>query len=90
MRNKSDLKTVRKTILMSETTAKDIELEAAMRGIKPNAVMNERLMHSNSDNTPSKMVQFQNYANEVVKTMKEFSETEAKRFERMAHSLWTF
>lgn len=46
MRKKEDLKTVRKTVLMTAETAKDIEREAEERGVKPNAVMNDRLRHS--------------------------------------------
>lgn len=45
MRKKEELKTVRKTVLITEALSKDIEREAKERGIKPNAVMNERLMH---------------------------------------------
>lgn len=90
MRNKSDLKTVRKTVLMTEATANDIELEAQKRGIKANAVMNERLNHPKTDNTPPKMILFQDYANRAVKTMAKYSETDAKILEREAHMLWTF
>ncbi len=90
MRNKEDLKTVRKTVLMTEATAKSIELEAAERGIKPNAVMNERLNHSKTDNTPPKMMQFQNFVNEAVKMVAKYSEKDAKILEREANSLWIF
>ena len=90
MRNKDDLKTVRKTVLMTEATANSIEREAAERGIKPNAVMNERLNHSKTDNTPPKMMLFQNYANEAVKLLAKYSEEDAKKMEREAHSLWIF
>ena len=90
MRNKEDLKTVRKTVLMTEATAKSIEREAAERGIKPNAVMNERLNHSKTDNTPPKMMQFQDFANEAVKTVAKYSENDAKILEREAHMRWTF
>lgn len=90
MRAKTDLKTVRKTVLMTEATAKDIDREAAERGIKANAVINERLNHPNPDNTPSKMVLFQDYANRAVKLMKQYSETDAKFLEREAHMLWKF
>ena len=90
MRNKDDLKTVRKTVLMTESTATDIEREAKERGIKFNTVMTERLRHSKTDNTPAKMVQFQNYANEAVKLLAKYSEEDAKKMEREAHMLWTF
>lgn len=90
MRDKSDLKTVRKTVLMTESTAKSIEREAAERGIKPNAVMNERLNHSKTDNTPPKMMQFQNFANEAVKMIAQYSEKDAKILESEANSLWIF
>lgn len=52
MRKPDEKKTVRKTILMTEKTDLDIKREARERGIKANAVMNERLNHSKSDNTP--------------------------------------
>ena len=90
MRNKEDLKTVRKTILMTEATAKSIEREAEERGMKPNAVMNERLNHSKTDNTPPKMMQFQDFANKAVKTVAKYSEKDAKIREREAHMRWTF
>jgi len=90
MRKKEDLKTVRKTVLMTAETAKDIEREAKERGIKPNAVMNDRLRHNNNGNTPAKMAEFQDYANEAVKALAKYSEAEAKYFERKANLLWTF
>lgn len=90
MRDQKDLKTVRKTVLMTEETAKDIAREAEERGIKANAVMNERLNHPKNDNTPSKMVQFQDFANEAVRMLAKYSETEAKKLEKEAHKRWTF
>ena len=45
VRKKEELKTIRKTVLMTESLSQDIEHEATERGIKPNAVMNERLSH---------------------------------------------
>lgn len=90
MRKKEELKTERKTVLMTKVLLQDIENEAAERGIKPNAVMNERMSHKNSDNTPSKMMQFQDYANEAVKMMTKHSKEEAEYLERKAHELWIF
>ncbi len=90
MRKKEELKTERKTVLMTKALLQDIENEAAERGIKPNAVMNERLEHQNRDNTPSKMVAFQHYANEAVKMMEKHSKKEAEYLERKAHELWMF
>ena len=90
MRNKEDLKTVRKTVLMTAETAKDIEREAEERGIKPNAVMNDRLRHSKNDNTPPVMMQFQDYANEAVRMMKKYNEDDSEYLERKANLLWTF
>ncbi|MDD6097698.1 MAG: hypothetical protein PUB66_03040 [Oscillospiraceae bacterium] len=90
MRNKEDLKTERKTVLMTKALLEDIEQEAVRRGIKANTVMVERLNHPNTDNTPSKMVEFQNYANEAVKMMTQYSEKDAKYLERKAHELWIF
>jgi hypothetical protein len=90
MRKKEELKTERKTVLMTKALLQDIENEAAERGIKPNAVMNERLEHQNRDNTPSKMIQFQNYANEAVKMISKYSKEDAEYLERKANELWTF
>lgn len=90
MRNKEDLKTVRKTVLMTEKTANDLTREADERGVKINTVMNERLTHAKSDNTPSKMKEFQDFANEAVKMLAKYSETEAKKLEKEAHKRWTF
>ncbi len=90
MRNKEDLKTVRKTVLMTEETATSIAREAAERGIKANTVMNERLNHFQNDNTPPKMVEFQNFANEAVKMVAKYSATDAKKLEKEAHKKWTF
>ena len=90
MRNKEDLKTVRKTVLMTAETAKDIEREAEERGVKPNAVMNDRLRHSKNDNTPPMMMRFQDYANEAVRMMKKYNEDDAEYLERKANLLWTF
>lgn len=90
MRKKEELKTVRKTVLMSEETSNDIEREAKKRGIKVNTVMNERLRHNKSENTPAQMAQFQDFANEVVKKLAEYSENDAKYFEKRANELWIF
>lgn len=90
MRNKEDLKTVRKTVLMTEETANSIKCEAEERGIKPNAVMNERLNHYRSDNTPAKMVEFQDFANMAVKMMEKYSHSEAEKLQKEAHKKWTF
>lgn len=90
MRNKEDLKTIRKTVLMTEKTANDIEREAKERGIKANAVMNERLNHSMCDKTPSSMVQFQNYINKAVNLLEKYSPEEAETLDKEAHDLWTF
>ena len=81
MRNKCDLKTVRKTVLMTQETADDIVREAKERCIKVNAVINERLRHSKSDKTPSAMVQFQNFANDAVNMMMKYSVKDAKILE---------
>ena len=90
MRNKEDLKTVRRTVLMTQSTADDIDREAEERGIKANSVMNERLDHPERDNTPAKMVEFQNFANEAVHLLAQHSPDEAKYLETGANKLWTF
>lgn len=90
MRNKEDLKTVRKTVLMTAETAYDIDSEAERRGIKANAVMNERLNYGKSGNTPAKMTRFQDFANEAVKMVAKYSAADAKKLEKEAHKRWTF
>ncbi len=90
MRNKEDLKTVLRTVLMTQSTADDIDREAEERGIKANSVMNERLDHPERDNTPAKMVEFQNFANEAVHLLAQHSPDEAKYLETRAKKLWTF
>ncbi len=90
MRNKDDLKTVRRTVLMTKKTSDGIDREAEERGIKANAVMNERLEHSERDNTPAKMVEFQNFANEAVYLLAQHSPDKARYLETKANRLWTF
>ena len=90
MRKKEELKSVRTSVLMTEELSQNIKAEAKKRGIKANAVMVERLNHYTSDNTPAKMAEFQDYANEAVRLMSEYSEKDAKTLERMANKLWTF
>lgn len=90
MRNKEDLKTVRRTVLMTQSTADDIDREAEERGIKANSVMNERLNHPEGDNTPAKMVEFQNFANEAVHLLAQHSPDKARYLETRANKLWTF
>lgn len=90
MRKKEELKTVRKTVLMTKALAENIEQEAKDCGIKPNAVMNERLMHSENSIRPSDMVQFQNFVNTACKMLEKYSETDAKILERNGENLWTF
>lgn len=91
MRNPEEKKTVRKTVLMTVSLAKSIDEEAKQRGIKPNAVMNERMEHSNrDDNNPSKLAEFQDFANLAVKRMKQYSEKDAEYLEKEANKKWTF
>lgn len=91
MRNPEEKKTVRKTVLMPESLSKDIDEEAKQRGLKPNAVMNERLKHpQRDDNIPSKLAEFQDFANEAVRRMKQYSEEDANYFEKEANKKWTF
>ena len=91
MRNPEDKKTERRTVLMTKKLSEDIDNEAKKRGIKPNAVMNERLEHAHGeDNKPPKMAEFQDFANEAVKRMQQYSEQDAKYLEREANKLWTF
>ena len=91
MRNLEEKKTVRKTVLMPESLSKDIDEEAKQRGLKPNAVMNERLKHpQRDDNIPSKLAVFQDFANEAVRRMKQYSEEDANYLEKEANKKWTF
>ena len=90
MRNKEDLKTVRRTVLMTEKISRSIDQEAMERGIKPNAVMNERLNHISSGPYPPIMAEFQDYANTAVRMMVKYSEADAIKLEKEAHKLWIF
>ena len=90
MRNKEDLKTVRRTCLMTEKTAQSIDQEAIKRGIKPNAVMNDRLNHISSEPHPQIMAEFQDFANTAVRMMAHYSEADANILEKEAHKLWIF
>lgn len=75
---------------MTNALAEDIEQEAQKRGIKPNVVMNERLMHSSKNVTPFDMVQFQDFVNTACKILEKHSETEAKNLERKREKLWIY
>lgn len=90
MRKPEELKTVRKTVLMLEATANDIEQEAKERGISPNAVMNERLRHHNTSITPEKLAKFQDFANHAIRLMAIYSTQRAKTLAKEAHELWIF
>ena len=90
MRKKEELKTVRKTVLMTEALSKDIERESKERGLKPNAVMNERLMHCGKSITPSELVEVQDFANTACKIMEKYSKSDAKILEGKGENLWTF
>ena len=90
MRNKEDLKSVHTSISMTQKLSDDIDLEAKELGIKPNAVMNERMQHPERDKTPSRMVEFQNYSNEAVHLLAKYSPDEAAYLETRANRLWTF
>ena len=90
MRKPEEKKTVRKTVLMTEALSNEIEEEAKNRGIKPNAVMNERLKHPGSDNKPSFMAAVQDFTNKAVKAVAKYSEPEAKELEKAGNKLWTY
>ncbi len=90
MRKPEELKTVRKTVLMSEATANDIEQEAKERGISPNAVMNERLKHRAIDFNPEKLAKFQDFVNQAIRLMGIYSIEKAKFLAKEAHKLWIF
>ena len=90
MRNKEDLKTVRRTVLMTEKTSQSIDQEAIQRGIKPNTVMNERLNHISSAPYPPMMAEFQDFANTAVRMIAHYSEEDANTLEMEAHRRCTF
>jgi len=90
MRKPEELKTVRKTVLMSEATANDIEQEAKARGISPNAVMNERLRHRAIDFNPEKLAKFQDFVNHAIRLMALYSTQHAKYLAKEANKLWIF
>ena len=90
MRKPEELKTVRKTVLMTEATANDIEQEAKARGISPNAVMNERLRHRAIDFNPEKLAKFQDFVNHAIRLIGLYSSEKAKYLAKEAHKLWIF
>lgn len=90
MRNKEDLKTERKTVLMIKALAEDIENEAKKRGIKPNAVMNERLAHHKNSLDPPLMSKIQNFANHASRAVQENAPEEANKIQKEANKIWTF
>lgn len=90
MRKKEELKTERKTVLMTKSLMENIEQEALRRGIKANTVMVERLSHSESKLTPQIMVQIQNLANHASSSVKEYSPQDAEQIQKEVDKLWTF
>lgn len=90
MRNKEDLKTERKTVLMTKALAEDIEYEAKKRGIKPNAVMNERLAHHKNSLDPPLMAKIQNFANHASRAVQANAPEEANKIQKEANEIWTF
>ena len=90
MRNKEDLKTERKTVLMTKTLAEDIENEAKKRGIKPNAVMNERLKNHKNSLDPPLMAKIQNLANHASRAVQENAPKEAEKIQKEANAIWTY
>ena len=87
MRKKEELKTIRKTVLMTESLSQDIEHEATERGIKPNAVMNERLSHSKSTLNPPLMAKIQNLANHASRIASEYAPTESDNIQKEANEI---
>lgn len=90
MRKKEELKTVRKTVLMTEALAKDIENEAKKRGIKPNAAMNERLAHHGNSLDPPLMAKIQTFANHASRAVQENAPKEAEKIQMEANEIWTY
>lgn len=90
MRKKEELKTVRKTVLMTEALSLDIEREAKERGIKPNAVMNKRLAHHRNSLDPPLMAKIQDLANHVSRAVQENAPKEAEKIQKEANAIWTY
>lgn len=90
MRKKEELKTVRKTVLMTESLSQDIENEAKKRGIKPNAVMNERLSHHKNSLDPPLMAKIQDFANHASRAVQENAPKEAEKIQKEANAIWTY
>ena len=89
MRKKEELKTVRKTVLMTESLERDIKQEAEARGIKPNTVMCERLSHKNGL-TPETMGKIQNLTNHASRLVEEYAPQDTDRLNQEANELWIF
>lgn len=90
MRKKEELKTVRKTVLMTESLSQDIENEAKKRGIKPNAVMNERLAHHKNSLDPPLMAKIQDLANHASRAVQINAPGEATKIQKEANEIWTY
>lgn len=90
MRNKEDLKTERKTVLMTKSLAEDIENEAKKRGIKANTVMIERLAHHQNSLDPPLMAKIQDLANHASRAIQENAPKEAEKIQKEANAIWTY
>lgn len=90
MRKREERKTVRKTVLMTESLLQNIENEAERRGIKPNAVMNERLTHHKNSLNPPLMAKIQDLANYASRAVQENAPKEAKKIQKEANEIWTY
>ena len=90
MRKKEELKTERKTVLMTKSLMENIEQEALERGIKANAVMVERLSHSESKFTPRDMAKIQTLVNHACELVKEYLPQEADQMQEEANEIWKF
>ena len=89
MRKQEELKTERKTVLMTKALAQDIEREAAARGIKPNAVMNERLAHSANPLNPKLISRIQDIANTASRIVSEYEPSKAEIIQKEVEQIWT-
>ena len=90
MRKNEELKTERKTVLMTKSLMENIEQEAKERGIKANAVMVERLSHYNSGIPPQVMVKIQNFANHACEAVAAADPRKADAIQKEANKLWTY
>ena len=76
-------------MLITKALAQDIEREAEARGIKPNAVMNERLAHSANPLNPKLIACIQDIANTASRIVSDYAPNEAEKIQKEVEQIWT-